>query len=322
VIFLRSEEELNNFLLRLNSFHENVKYTWDIGYQRISFLDVSVRLDNGSFCTDVYSKPTDAHQYFNFKSCHPPHVKSGIPYGQALRLKRICHSDKVFESRLQELKGFLVKRCYNSEFVESQFKRVRILDRSSLFKRESEQIRRENNKSTFIIDYHQALRELYGIFRELQNIVGLSGKFLSVMPEPPMVCFRRSKNLKDHLVRARLQKLEVAAKGMVKCGRGGGGCKVCDSIVVRDTFESTVQRRTFHINHLFDCNSQRVVYLITCGKCSKQYVGNTVTSFRFRFNNHKSSLNRFSKGQRGLCGQHLYEHFFEEGHSGFNDFNF
>jgi hypothetical protein len=51
----------------------------------------------------VYSKPTDAHQNLNFKSCHPPHVKRGIPYGQALRLKRICHSDKVFESRLQEL---------------------------------------------------------------------------------------------------------------------------------------------------------------------------------------------------------------------------
>jgi hypothetical protein len=52
-------------------------------------------------------------------------VKRGIPYGQAMRLKRICHSDKVFESRLQELKGFLVKRGYNSEFVESQFKRAR-----------------------------------------------------------------------------------------------------------------------------------------------------------------------------------------------------
>jgi hypothetical protein len=88
-------------------------------------------------------------------------------------------------------------------------------------------------------------------------------------------------------------------------GGGGGECKVCDSIVVADTFQSTVQRRTFHINHHFGCNSQGVVYLITCGKCSKQYVGNTVTSFRLRFNNHKSSLNRFSKGQRGLCGQHL-----------------
>jgi hypothetical protein len=83
--------------------------------------------------------------------------------------KRIC----------QELKGFLmVKRDYNGEFVESQFKRVRFLDRSALFKWESEQTRRENNKSTFIIDYHPALREIYGIFRELQNIIGLSSKFL------------------------------------------------------------------------------------------------------------------------------------------------
>jgi hypothetical protein len=129
-------------------------------------MDWLVELDNGAFCTDVYSRTIDAHQYLNFKSCHPPHVKRGNPSGQALRLKRVCHSDKIFESRLQELKGFLVKMGYNSEFVKSQFKRVRFLDRSALFKRESEQIRRENNKSTFIIDYHPALREIYGIFRE------------------------------------------------------------------------------------------------------------------------------------------------------------
>ena len=49
VIWLHSEEELNNFLLRLNSFHENIKYTWDISYHRIYFLDVSVGLDNDFF---------------------------------------------------------------------------------------------------------------------------------------------------------------------------------------------------------------------------------------------------------------------------------
>ena len=48
-------------------------------------------------------------------------------------------------------------------------------------------------------------------------------------------------------------------------------------------------------------------------------MGSTITAFRLRFNNHKSSINRFSKGQ-SLSGQHLYEHFFEEGHSGLNDF--
>ena len=43
-------------------------------------------------------------------------------------------------------------------------------------------------------------------------------------------------------------------------------------------------------------------------KCDKQYVGSTVTAFRKRFNNHKSSLN-------------LYSHFYTEGHSGIKDFS-
>ena len=111
LIWLYSEEELNNFLLRLDSFHENIKYTWEGSYQRISFLDLSLSLVDGVFFTDVYSKPTDAHQYLNFKCCHPPHVRRGIPYGQALRIKRICYSYETFESRLGELKGFLVKRA-------------------------------------------------------------------------------------------------------------------------------------------------------------------------------------------------------------------
>ena len=38
-----------------------------------------------------------------------------------------------------------------------------------------------------------------------------------------------------------------------------------------------------------------------------------------RFNNHKSSLLRYGKGQRGMAGEHLYEHFFEAGHEGLSD---
>ena len=85
-----------------------------------------------------------------------------------MRIKRICYSDETFESRLGELKGFLVKRGYNSELVENQFDRVRLLDRSILFNQDRGQIRRDNNRSICVIDYHPTLRELYGIFRELQ----------------------------------------------------------------------------------------------------------------------------------------------------------
>ena len=65
--------------------------------------------------------------------------------------------------------------------------------------------------------------------------------------------------------------------------------------------------------------TQGVIYLISCKKCRKQYVGSTITSFRYRFNNHKSSLTRFGRGQRGICGEHLYSHFFSKGHSGLTD---
>ena len=40
---------------------------------------------------------------------------------------------------------------------------------------------------------------------------------------------------------------------------------------------------------------------------------------RKRFNNHKSSINRYTKGQRGIPGEHLYAHFFQSDHNGMKD---
>ena len=50
------------------------------------------------------------------------------------------------------------------------------------------------------------------------------------------------------------------------------------------------------------------------------YVGSTITCFRKRFNNRKSNLNRFEKGDRGIAGEHIFAHFFFEiGHYGLED---
>ena len=174
--------------------------------RRLLFLTCGLlKLMHGAFHTDVYSKSTDAHQYLNFKSCHPPHVKKAIPYSQGLRLKRVCNSENAFEKRLEELKGFLVKRGYCSDYVDNQFGRVREVNRNSLFKRKEGA--EHSNRNCFVVDCHPALRALYNIFRELHVIVSWSERFLRIMPEPPMVCFRRVKNLKDHLALFRANEL-------------------------------------------------------------------------------------------------------------------
>ena len=38
-----------------------------------------------------------------------------------------------------------------------------------------------------------------------------------------------------------------------------------------------------------------------------------------RFNNHKSSLMGYGRGQRGIPGEHLHADFFEDGHRGLED---
>ena len=133
-----------------------------------------------------------------------------------------------------------------------------------------------------------------------------------VFGEKPIVSFRRPRNLKEELVRAKLKDEKVISVGMKKCGKSR--CKVCGFVEEGRNLEEHGDK--FKINYLFDCDSEGVVYLISCTKCIKNYVGSTITSFRKRFNNHKSSLVRYGKGQRGISGEHLYAHFYEEGHEG------
>jgi hypothetical protein len=79
-ICLHGKESLLEFLNYINNYHETIKYTWEYSERGVSYLDVRVELESGKLQTDVYSKPTDTHQYLDFKSCHPAHVKKAIPY--------------------------------------------------------------------------------------------------------------------------------------------------------------------------------------------------------------------------------------------------
>ena len=58
-IWTESENKLESFLQRLNTFHLNLKFTHKKSETSDNFLDVVVRINAGKFETDLYSKPTD-----------------------------------------------------------------------------------------------------------------------------------------------------------------------------------------------------------------------------------------------------------------------
>ena len=51
------------FLDRLNTFHPNLKFTYEFCTEAVSFVDVKVGTENKAFLTDLYTKPTDYYQF-------------------------------------------------------------------------------------------------------------------------------------------------------------------------------------------------------------------------------------------------------------------
>ena len=141
----------------------------------------------------------------------------------------------------------------------------------------------------------------------------------------PMVSYRSARKLSSYLVRAKLYPIERKV-GSCKCK--GKRCEVCKNVLETDTFTCSNDQTTYKINHKFDCNEKCLVYLITCNKCLKQYVGQTVDMFRSRWNNYKDNSRKFDRGLYAKtvfedCTQrYLYEHFQLPGHTGFSQDTF
>ena len=83
VIWLGSEEELHQFVEYLNNCLPSIKFEAEISTTSVNFLDVTVSItENGDIKTGLYTKPTDAHNYLSYQSCHPPTCRDSIPYSQ------------------------------------------------------------------------------------------------------------------------------------------------------------------------------------------------------------------------------------------------
>ena len=54
-------------------------------------------------------------------------------------------------------------------------------------------------------------------------------------------------------------------------------CLTCKYLNCSNHFTSTKTKTTYTIRHSFSCTSTNLIYLITCKKCKKQYVGFSLT---------------------------------------------
>ena len=63
---------------------------------RLEFLDLKLKFENGKIAVDVFAKPTYSFKYVLPPSCYPRKSHNNVPHGTALHLRCICDTDKKF----------------------------------------------------------------------------------------------------------------------------------------------------------------------------------------------------------------------------------
>lgn len=347
-IWLYGRERLEEFVELLNGRHETIKFTWDASPLSQNFLDVTVSLRNSDIVTDLFVKPTDTHQYLHPASCHPGHCKKAIAFSQALRILNICSERQSAEQHLENLVGYLVARGHNKRKVRFQVRRaVQRFEGNPITIHPGNHInairtdtggspnRTQNPKENMGVDpvrprrvplvltYHPGLPDISSVLRRLLPVLHLNPKMRQSLPEAPLVAFRKPRNLRSFLIRAKVPQEKKGMSIRHSCGpcsrkgpKRGRKCELCRSIPVQSDIISSTTSRThsLRLNRDADCDSLLVIYCVQCTKCriTNQYVGKT-KCFRKRMNNHKSNI-RLGKEDDRDCAL-FYEHFKEAGHT-------
>ena len=194
LIWTHGEEKLLEFINFLNSAHHSIKFAAEYSKESVNFLDVKVIRKEDSIITDLYTKPTDTHQLLHHSSRHPNHTKRGIPYGQALRLRRICSEETFFGNRLGELEIHLLDRGYKRGEIESQVNRVKGLDRRDLLDRSQNE--EDDSRIPLVLTYHPAFFKVHEILRNCSNTLFADDKHRNLFKIKCLYLFGERKTLR------------------------------------------------------------------------------------------------------------------------------
>ena len=207
--------------------------------------------------------------------------------------------------RFDELKEMLLSRNYPKRIVNAAIEKARQIPRLEALKKV---IRKKNDRVIFTVTYHPALPSKAGIIVKHWRSMIRNPEALKAFPKPPMVAYRQPANLRKTLCHTKLPpkgKPKRQILGTQKCK--DEGCPMCPYVSKEKEFKSYVTNKSYKSTNSFTCHTSGAIYLITCLKCHKQYVGQSGRQVKTRCKEHVTYI-RNNKEATGT-------HFNERGHT-------
>ena len=296
-IWTHGQESLEKFHEHLNSQHPTIKFTKEQSTEKIVFLDTWVKKppNSNSLEVELYTKPTDTHNYLHFSSFHPGHTKRGGPFGQFLRVRRNCTRLDDYDKHSKVMKAHYTDRGYPSQQVEGARQKARQIDRSSLLDPSREKEQKNENIVPLVLTHHMSNQQVRKVVLDNWGIFQYSERCKEIFPEKPLFATRRGTNLRDILIRSRLDPYaasnitgRIIKNPWEPCKKSN--CDTCSQIQ-RNRLHSTTLNKAITSNQChWQCTTTNVVYLLTCSSCKKQYVGETKRAFLVRYKEHLADI--------------------------------
>ena len=284
---------IESFINLLNDLHPDIKFTMEKGvehttvtvtYQKLNFLDIIIILKNeGTIETDIFYKDTNTHDYLDYHSSHPKHVKDNIPFTLAKKIHIFCSDPNTEKLRLDELREYLLKCNYDPKVINRGFKNAFLQGPAPAPARNNITL-----VSTFSPNYDirhvtkTAQKLLDECCNERVREVFNNTKVTLATKQPP--------NLLRQLTRANFSSSDTNSKpnGLWKCQNKK--CEMCRHHVIECTSFITSSGEEWTIREHITCKSRNVLYYLKCIGCnySTTKVGKTKNQFNIRVNNHRS----------------------------------
>lgn len=248
----------------------------------------------------------------HYQTNHPKGMVNSLPWSQLLRVRRIVSEEHIADDRLEQMCSKFKTRGYPTQLLQGYKNKALLLKREDLL-HHTKRDETKKKRIPFVSTYGSHSGQVSGIIRNHWKLLQMGCPDTEAFGAPPLMSFKRDRNLRDSLVRADIGPQKIASRQGTFLPTKMGNfpclhCSCCNNLTKGDTFFHPLSGRKFQIKQRFTCTSSYVIYMITC-PCGICYIGETTQEIKCRIIQHKSTI------RRALTDLPVPAHFIEKGHT-------
>lgn len=301
VIWKGSIESAQAFVTAINMNKSNLEFNANISKTSVEFLDVRMFVANSSLQSTLHRKSTVGNSTLHAHSFHPRHLIASIPFGEMLRLRRICSSEIDLRSCHADPASRFQARGYSPKDIKLAQAKANVIPRTELLascgsSKATTRLQVGDNtapahvSTRFITTFSTEARALRSIISNHWKIIKTDSVLGPIPAQHPDITYRKASSMHNALVR---NSPEVTSKSnwltnikvFFKCS----SCRACKFGINTTRVPTQFRSSRIVINQRLSCRTDHAVYVLSCD-CGLRYVGSTKLQVHMRILQHRRAI--------------------------------